>query len=733
MSDWRSLAQPGYVYSGQQLAHGELPLWNTHWFAGYPHLAVPSNAVLYPTTVIFGLTGFGFAVKIVVLLHLFGSAVASYWLGRDMYASRPAGLFLAFTAAAGTLTSVYLVSGHLWALMTTSWLPPAFLFLRRTLQHGRLIWAMLFALVVALMMLAGDPQTLAYVLLWLGAYTATELVLRLLGRVEPARRTFTKGILCLGGVLFAAALAAAQLLPSREFIEQSVRKDGVTYEYFSGLYAPGAFIRRYIEQAFYMLDPLQNTIFSGKATLALAFAAILGRATREIIALWVAVLICLLYGNASPELYENVIGRIPIYNSFRGSGRIGGMVVYLSWMLAGHGICALASSAADRHGRRWRATATGLIAIAFAVIPLWKSSPVSWFPLAMLGAVLALTAALIWRPLPRGLVALALTAILVTESARLHLRNSIAGDSAIADISKDLATFSKERTDLDRILIVPGPRIANPHGAAVTLLTGDRNAEGYHALYLYRYARLLREVAGLPMATVDDEGRLSSQGAYGGDWLTLMSLPLLNALNVRHYVRPFYPIDLPRRLKDIGDTRFSYRTLGDLHIYTNRLAFPPLYPIHETVTATDDEAIALMRSGKLDLRRRATLEPGAEPPALAPSTGRESITILKYGPSSIEALVQLTAPGLVVASEMWYPGWHARIDGGPLRPALCVNTALQATPVDAGNHKVEFIFHPQSFYRGAAISAAAILIWIACAIALLIRHIRRPRTDTETP
>ena len=44
-SDWCKLAQPAYTYTGRSLVRGELPLWNTHWFAGYPHLAAPSNSV----------------------------------------------------------------------------------------------------------------------------------------------------------------------------------------------------------------------------------------------------------------------------------------------------------------------------------------------------------------------------------------------------------------------------------------------------------------------------------------------------------------------------------------------------------------------------------------------------------------------------------------------------------------------------------------------------------------
>src|SRR5690242_13614795 len=58
INDWTTLAQPAYTYTGNTLARGEFPLWNTHWFAGYPHFAVPSNSVLYPGTWLFAIFSF---------------------------------------------------------------------------------------------------------------------------------------------------------------------------------------------------------------------------------------------------------------------------------------------------------------------------------------------------------------------------------------------------------------------------------------------------------------------------------------------------------------------------------------------------------------------------------------------------------------------------------------------------------------------------------------------------
>ncbi len=71
-ADWNdllTLTQPSLIYTGNAVVRGHLPLWNPNWFAGYPHLAMPSASVFYPTTFLFGLLAFPIAIKVVVLLH----------------------------------------------------------------------------------------------------------------------------------------------------------------------------------------------------------------------------------------------------------------------------------------------------------------------------------------------------------------------------------------------------------------------------------------------------------------------------------------------------------------------------------------------------------------------------------------------------------------------------------------------------------------------------------------
>jgi uncharacterized membrane protein YfhO len=75
--------------------------------------------------------------------------------------------------------------------------------------------------------------------------------------------------------------------------------------------------------------------------------------------------------------------------------------------------------------------------------------------------------------------------------------------------------------------------------------------------------------------------------------------------------------------------------------------------------------------------------------------------------------VQTPSPGWLVLSDVWYPGWRARVDGDTslIRRA---NYLFRAVRLEAGEHEVVFSYTPWSFYLGSLASLmAAIILWLA--------------------
>lgn len=91
-----------------------------------------------------------------------------------------------------------------------------------------------------------------------------------------------------------------------------------------------------------------------------------------------------------------------------------------------------------------------------------------------------------------------------------------------------------------------------------------------------------------------------------------------------------------------------------------------------------------------------------------------SIKLDSYHPEHL--VYSYSAPRDVIAvfSEIYYnKGWKMYIDGVE-KPYFRADYVLRAAQLEAGNHKVEFIFHPTSYYTGEKISLAGSILLLAC-------------------
>ena len=86
------------------------------------------------------------------------------------------------------------------------------------------------------------------------------------------------------------------------------------------------------------------------------------------------------------------------------------------------------------------------------------------------------------------------------------------------------------------------------------------------------------------------------------------------------------------------------------------------------------------------------------------------IKLDSYNPDHM--IYSYSAPRDVIAvfSEIYYDkGWKMLIDGVE-KPYFRADYVLRAAQLEAGNHKLEFIFHPTSYYTGEKISLAGSIL-----------------------
>jgi hypothetical protein len=95
-----------------------------------------------------------------------------------------------------------------------------------------------------------------------------------------------------------------------------------------------------------------------------------------------------------------------------------------------------------------------------------------------------------------------------------------------------------------------------------------------------------------------------------------------------------------------------------------------------------------------------------------PDQGISKIALVKYSPDHLVYQSSSTSVNIAVFSEVYYTkGWKMFIDGIE-KPYFRANYILRAAQIPAGTHKIEFIFHPESYYTGEKISLAGSLLLV---------------------
>jgi hypothetical protein len=91
------------------------------------------------------------------------------------------------------------------------------------------------------------------------------------------------------------------------------------------------------------------------------------------------------------------------------------------------------------------------------------------------------------------------------------------------------------------------------------------------------------------------------------------------------------------------------------------------------------------------------------------SRGHAETVKVRY-PSPRQAVLEcdLESPGMVVLSDVYYPGWKLTVDGKPA-PIYRANRLMRGAAVKAGKHTLVYTYDPESFRIGLVLSVTAIL------------------------
>ena len=226
---------------------------------------------------------------------------------------------------------------------------------------------------------------------------------------------------------------------------------------------------------------------------------------------------------------------------------------------------------------------------------------------------------------------------------------------------------------------------------------------GYHAAKLRRYQEMIEQYISPEMQNI-----FEAIPAAGGDMTQVNGdsiFPVLNMLNTKYFILPLQG----------GQTV----PLQNPYTYGNAWFVDKL----QYVQNANDEILTI---GKIDLRHEAVADAKFKAQlgeAVAQDTA-SIVCITGYEPNELTYDVNSGKGGVVVFSEIFYPGWTATVDGQPAELGR-VNYILRALNVKPGKHEVVLTFKPQSVKTTETIAYTAYGVLILVILGALFVEWRR--------
>ncbi len=744
--DLTSLYFPTYSYVSGQIQSGTIPLWNPFIFSGMPLAAdiqtglfYPFNWVIYLFVQVSRMYG---ALEWLLIIHYWLASVFTYLFLRDISISRIGALAGGVVFAFCGFMTAHL--GHLPMVLVATWIPLLLLLVRRALLRESLVgwaWAVGAGLCIAISIFAGHLQIFAY-----GLIAAVVMwVFLLLGRKPLTSRVV--GIWVAKGALILAiglGIGSVQLLSSAELSTQSSR-DKVSYEEASEFPAQPITLLNLVLPRVYGSSPTtynfdqnqttENWGYCGVITLALAAAGVALKRKRMVgfFAIIAVLSFLIMVGDLSivgAWLYKFVPG----FNKLRDSGRA---LVLLGLGLSGlaaYGLDAVVDALKAGGNRRqglmwWLVGLSGIIVVvAFGIMPalyngvlIGNGSLYGRLP----GAINDLGMALLWLGLLAGVG---------WAAYRGRLGAVGVGGAVLALLVLDL--FS------------PNSRF-NP--------TTDNIIAGYQHFdainLVYKQSQDPR--TNLPL-------RLNSDTDVQDIWQPSTSLlstlfydtgGAFNPLKPENYEyvwniarnssdSPLYDLTgaglevISPTKKHEGQLKWELiDSAKGFEIYRNHNALPRTFMVHEARIEPDRiEGIEVTRRFDVDPRHTVLFPAGENVPSALKGTaeatqegaGAESVRATSYSANRVELAVKANAPGWVVLTDTWYPGWEAMVDGQSI-PIEQAFYTYRAVKVDTGTHTIVMQFRPATWVWGRVVSLVVLGATLVGLISLFVLMRRRRR------
>jgi hypothetical protein len=714
------------TFPREAIEHGDWPLWNPWMLAGQPWIGNPQSGALYPPYWLTALSGHAAALSWLLIAHQLWAGLGTYVFCRRL-GCRPSAALIGGTIALGAPYAIaQLGEGHVNQVCLAAWIPWAFWAFEGWRAGLRSRWLLPF--ILALAVFCGHVQEAFYIVVALSLCCLGEMLGDgLQGRVSRAARL---GFGWIGVGIATLGLTAAEVWPIVVQAKQSVRgrsfqaieagQISAGWDHVWQLFEPFALggPDAYQGSGQFFWETLCH--FGVMPLLLALWGAIAGlKRPGALRCLLLAIFTLLFAVGPRTPVYTLCHEWIPGVALFRSPTRILFLGSILIATLAAIGVDELQSGRWKWPARGgWGVLTLAGIVLAGLTMTVWKvAEPALGFQAAMLqpnvwgwiaggsvAALLLLTARPHWSTAGCALLWIMIAAQLVTCASGI-LRTI---PSAQLRRESPLAEFLAQEAGADRIL------------AQHEHLTDDEanrfrlaKLEGYEPVPLVRAADLFD---ALTSGEDTPNKMLGFSPIEQADW----NQPMLDLAGVRWTVTTRDAGDLPGWTKVLEGTMAPAVTLRGRTprplpyvVYRNDAALPRAFVIGRTLPLNRTAPLRQQIEG-WDPRESLLVEKDVLPDG--PRAEFAPAQIVEYTTDRVVLEATLEAPGYLVLTDLWYPGWKAVDAGGRELEILLANGAFRAIALPQGAHRITLRFSPPLWTLSALVSALAAGVLVVIAV-----------------
>jgi hypothetical protein len=704
-------------FAAKEAAKGVIPFWNPFTFSGMPFLADLQVGFFYPLNRVLGSFmgadgNLSFAaLQTMIILHFFISQINSFFLSRYLKISFWGSIIAAITYSFSMILVCHSI--HPMIVQHLSWFPLILTLFIKGVKDKDVKSGVLSGLIYGLSMLSGHTQMSLYegfilflVFFWLfidglrkGEYKGIDIAKPIISSVLT--------------VAIAAGIFMIQYMPSAELVKHSKRNKS-TYEFVTeGSLQGKQTLTAFIPKLFgsrngdndvaveYYLEGAQGhyywetSFYFGICALALGLFGFLTNFKNNEYKMWLFLaLFGFMFALGSNGFLFEIFYNLPFFNLFRNPARMMFITSLAFAVAAGKGFDTLYEKNKDKGAGFMLTLSVGIVGIvalfgAFGGYSNMFNTPEE-FKQAVNNYGLYAAAFAIF------------TGFIAIGANKFKLNSMAAGALLVFAVFFDLYLAG---ADFNKIKSNPLEVYTDAYRQMPALK--DTLSPKYPN-NVFRVKMRLFNAKGQTIAKPLED----NQGMLDGIMLVEGYNPLL--LN-----RMIIPISPSATINDMKNVKYEL----DIDSVNRRLAFMNkpnafgnawmTYQTKQIATEQLQEAslnnnFSLMAG--IDFKNITVIEK-AMPIALSGKNSdsvQHSVKVQSYESNKIVYNAQSSENALVCFSEMYYPEWHAYIDGKETE-ILAANYGFRAVPMSAGNHTIEMRYESAAYSTGKSIYYASLI------------------------